>query len=186
MTLTKTILIGIVLVATTIPTATNKQLGNYGVKERPVGQAAVSSVVSSLELLKQKTYGRMKEYRPYVLAASKQSGIPANVLMAILYEEGIHRKPVDLNTYGPAQLGVAELDHSGLPPRVGLLEDPEISVHLLAAKLKRLQRQTGSLQTAIILHNGYSDYLSMIQLRAKDPRIIEILETKFVEETLEV
>jgi len=128
----------------------------------------------------------MKEYRPFVLAAAEQHNIPANVLMAILYEEGIHRKPFDLSTYGPAQLGLAELGYFNLPPRVDLLEDPEISIHLLAAKLRRLQKQTGSLQTAIILHNGYSDYLGMIQLRAKDPLIIGILEAKIVEETLEV
>jgi hypothetical protein len=137
-----------------------------------------------MPLLQERTYFKMVEYAPYVHSASERFRIPPNVLMAILYEEEIHRKPVDIRTYGPAQLGVAELELHGLPPDYRLLQDPYISIWLLASKLRRLQNSTGSLETAITLHNGYSDYHKLVRERAKDPRILMILEGKTLRDSL--
>ena len=135
--------------------------------------------------LKERTYSYLSAVKPHVLAASKRHSIPPNVIMAILFEEGIHRKPVDVSTFGPAQLGLGELERMGLPPKVELLEDDETAIFILAAKLRRLQLETGSLRDAILLHNGYSDYHRSIQLRAKDPRILEILQRQFTQEVYE-
>jgi hypothetical protein len=126
----------------------------------------------------------VQKYVPFVKEAARTHKIPANVLLAILFEEELHRKPVDLRTFGPAQIGLGELVIQGLPPRRDLLEDPEVSIYLLASKLKRVQQQTGSLQTAITLHNGYSDYLYMIQKSARDPRLLEMLESVQLKETV--
>ena len=179
MTRTKlTIVITLAAIASTIPITLDSRLGNYGVRERPVGQAVISEAVDEVQVLRERAYGTVYDYVPFVRAAGQANHIPPNVLLAILYEEELHRKPFDLKTFGPAQLGFGELEQQGLPPRLDLLEDPEVSIYLLASKLRRLQKQTGSLQTAIILHNGYSDYLSLIQLRAKDPRILGMLREK--------
>jgi hypothetical protein len=172
------ILLTLVFAASAIPIAIDSELGNYGVKQRPIGQAIVSQAVSEVPLLQEHTYQKMEEYAPYAHAASKEFGIPANVLLAILYEEGIHRKPVDVTTYGPAQLGMGELELHGLPPDRTILQDPYISIWLLGSKLRRLQNTTGSLRTAIALHNGYSDYHNLVRARAKDPRLLMILEGK--------
>jgi hypothetical protein len=179
------ILITLVAIASAIPITLDSEFQNYNVKQRPVGQKVLSKSVDSIEVLRERAYYKVAQYREYVLEAGKLYAIPPNVLLAILYEEELHRKPVDLSTYGPAQLGLGELQQQGLPPRVDLLEDPEVSVYILAAKLKRLQVHTKSLQTAIILHNGYSDYLNQIQRRARDPRILEILTTQYLTPTYE-
>jgi hypothetical protein len=95
-----------------------------------------------------------------------------------LYEEAVHRKPVDLQTFGVAQIGVGELLQQGLPPDPDLLNNNRFSVWILARKLKRIQIETGSLRKAITLHNGYSDYLKKIEKRATDPRIKALLNQK--------
>lgn len=173
-----------VLCVTLLPLG-KPELSNRGVKNRPVAQAALSQVVSAVPPLKERTYSYLSTVKPHVLAASKRHSIPPNVIMAILFEEGIHRKPVDVSTFGPAQLGLGELERMGLPPKVELLEDDETAIFILAAKLRRLQLETGSLRDAILLHNGYSDYHRSIQLRAKDPRILEILQRQFTQEVYE-
>jgi hypothetical protein len=177
--------IGFFLAVIRVPIGTPPPLSNYGVKNRPVGQKVISNAMSSMELLKERTYLTVASYLPFVRAASKTHGIPANVLLAILYEEEIHRKPFDIKTYGPAQLGLGELEKQGLPQRLDLLIDPEVSIFILAAKLKRLQKETGSLEVAITLHNGYSDYLLQVRKRAKDPRILQILKANIVRQTFE-
>ena len=73
-------------------------------------------------------------------------------------------------------MGVGELQKQGLPPDESLLESDRLSVWMLGKKLQRLQKEHRSLQVAIIMHNGYYDYLPQIQNRAKDPKIQQILE----------
>ena len=122
------------------------------------------------------SYKKLETLIPYIKKASAHFDIPENVIAAILYEEILHRKPVDVKTFGVAQLGLNELVKQGLPPKQELLEDDEVSVWLLASKLRRLQKETGSLKTAIILHNGYYDYYDSVRGAAKDPRILSLLE----------
>ncbi len=184
MTSAKRILIVCLFALLWVPLGTS-ELRNKGVKNRPVAQKAVSTVIDTVPVLQNRMYDYLSSVKPFVLLASKRHDIPPNVLMAILFEEGMHRKPVDISTFGPAQMGLGELERQGLPARVELLEDDEIAIFILAAKLRRLQLESGSLRDAILLHNGYSDYHRLIQLRAKDPRILEILHRQFTRETYE-
>lgn len=160
----------------TIPTSTTTDLKNYGVKDRSVGATLTSKVAD--RILSEQGYDRVAPLVPYVKECSKTFNIPSNVLLAILYEEAIHRKPIDVQTFGVAQLGVGELQIQGLPPDTNLYSNDRFSVWMLARKLKRLQIQTGSLQTAITLHNGYYDYLPAIQRRSRDPRIQQLLDSR--------
>lgn len=153
----------------------NKTLNNYGVKDRTITPTVISNVVSNVPITKELAYKKLETLIPYIKTSSKQFHIPENVLAAVLYEEIIHRKPVDVKTFGVAQLGVKELMTQGLPPKPELLEDDEVSVWLLASKLRRLQNETGSLKDAIILHNGYYDYYDSVKNSAKDPRIMNLL-----------
>lgn len=157
--------------------APEQHLARYKIKTRDVGSTATSKLASSM--FANRTYTELRLLRPYVLEASAASKIPPNVIMAILFEELVHRKPMDLRTHGVAQIGVGELQKQGLPPDESLLENDRLSVWLLGKKLQRLQKEHRSLQMAIIMHNGYYDYLPQIQTRAKDPKIKQIL----VEET---
>jgi hypothetical protein len=175
MTRAKKIALVLLLVASMVPIGTSSQHPNLGVKRRPVGQAVVSNAVDVTPFLVARAYSRVASYKPFVIEAAKRHHVPAITLLAILFEEELHRKPVDVSTFGPAQLGIGELRAQGLPERVELLEDPEISIFLLAAKLDRLRRVHGSLKTAIMLHNGYDDYFTMIEKRQKDPHLLEIL-----------
>jgi hypothetical protein len=171
----KRILIGSLLLAFAIPIGFGKgRLDNYGVKNRSIGATVTSKAAG--QILEENTYAKTAELTPWVKEAAKAYRLPANVLLAILYEEIAHRKPVDVSTFGVAQIGLNELVEQGLPPDIRILDDDRLCVWILARKLVRLQRMTGSLQTAITLHNGYYDYLPLIQLRAKDPRILQFLQ----------
>jgi len=131
------------------------------------------------------SYEKLETLIPYIKKASKQFNIPENVIAAVLYEEILHRKPVDVRTFGVAQLGLKELMIQGLPPKKELLDDDEVSVWLLASKLRRLQNETGSLRDAIILHNGYYDYYDSVKKSAKDNKIIMMLsQNSFYAESL--
>ncbi len=160
----------------TMPLETTSELKNFGVRDRSVGATLTSKVAD--RILSEQGYDRVALLVPYVKECSKIFNIPSNVLLAILYEEAIHRKPIDVQTFGVAQLGVGELVAQGLPPDMTLYGNDRFSVWMLARKLKRLQLQTGSLQTAITLHNGYYDYLPAIQRRARDPRIRQLLDSR--------
>ena len=154
--------------------APEQHLARYKIKTRDVGSTATSKLASSM--FANRTYAELRLLRPYVLEASAASKIPPNVIMAVLFEELVHRKPMDIRTHGVAQIGVGELQKQGLPPDESLLENDRLSVWLLGKKLQRLQKEHRSLQFAIIMHNGYYDYLPQIQNRAKDPKIKQILE----------
>jgi hypothetical protein len=154
----------------------NKTLNNYGVKNRTIAPSLISNTVSNIPITKEMSYKKLETLVPYIRKASQQFSIPENVLAAVLYEEILHRKPVDVKTFGVAQMGVQELVKQGLPPKQELLEDDEVSVWLLASKLRRLQNETGSLRTAIILHNGYYDYHESVRKTAKDSKILSLLE----------
>jgi len=145
----------------------NKTLSNYGVKDRTVTPTVISNVVSNVPMSRTMSYQKLETLVPYIKKASKQFHIPENVIAAVLYEEILHRKPVDVKTFGVAQLGLNELITQGLPPKRELLDDDEVSVWLLASKLRRLQNETGSLRDAIILHNGYYDYYDSIRKTTK-------------------
>ena len=160
----------------TIPTGTT-HLSNYGVRDRTLGPTVLSRVVTMSPLSQRSAYSQVEALVPYILVASSTHSIPPNVLAAVLYVEALHRKPVDVKTFGVAQLGVGELTENGLEPDPTLLNNDELSVNLLAAKLHRLQWETGSLADAIILHNGYNDYHSQVAKAARDLRIITILNT---------
>ncbi len=171
--------VGLVLLAAgllTLPVEKTTELKNYGVKDRSVGGAFTSRVAD--KILVNKGYEEVSRLVPFVKEAAGVFELPPEILLAILYEEAVHRKPVDLQTFGVAQLGVGELVAQGLPPDMTLYGNDRFSVWMLARKLKRLQLQTGSLQTAITLHNGYYDYLPAIQSRARDPRIRQLLESR--------
>ena len=135
----------------------------------------VSKVVSNVPMSRAMSYQKLQTLIPYIKRASKQFRIPENVIAAVLYEEILHRKPVDVKTFGVAQLGIKELIIQGLPPKKELLDDDEVSVWLLASKLRRLQNETGSLRDAIILHNGYYDYYESVRKTAKDPKVLTLL-----------
>lgn len=160
------------------------QLANYGVRNRSVGGTLTSKVAD--HVLAENAYGAVANLVPYVKETAEVFNIPANVLLAILYEEAAHRKPIDVNTFGVAQLGLGELMEQGLPPDPDLYSNDRFSVWMLARKLRRLQAETGSLQAAITLHNGYSDYLPSIQHRARDPRLLQLLEAKKIWRVLTV
>ena len=164
----------------------NKTLDNYGVKDRTITPTLISTTVSNIPITKEMSYSKIETLVPYIHISSKQFNIPENVLAAVLYEEILHRKPVDVKTFGVAQLGVNELTKQGLPPKQEILEDDEVSVWLLASKLRRLQNETGSLKDAIILHNGYYDYYESIKKSAKDRRILMLLDQKNRRRTLYV
>jgi len=153
----------------------NKTLSNYGVKDRTVTPTVISNVVSNVPMTRAMSYEKLETLVPYIRRASKQFHIPENVIAAVLYEEILHRKPVDVKTFGVAQLGLNELVLQGLPPKRELLDDDEVSVWLLSSKLRRLQNQTGSLRDAIILHNGYYDYYDSVRKTAKDPKVLTLL-----------
>ena len=153
----------------------NKTLSNYGVKDRTITPTVLSKVVSNVPMSRAMSYQKLQTLVPYIKRASKQFNIPENVIAAVLYEEILHRKPVDVKTFGVAQLGLNELVLQGLPPKQSLLEDDEVSVWLLASKLRRLQNETGSLKDAIILHNGYYDYYDSVKKSAKDSKILMFL-----------
>ena len=153
----------------------NKTLSNYGVKDRTVTPTVISNVVSNVPMTRAMSYEKLQTLVPYIKRASKQFNIPENVIAAVLYEEILHRKPVDVKTFGVAQLGLKELIIQGLPPKRELLDDDEVAVWLLASKLRRLQNETGSLRDAIILHNGYYDYYDSVRKTAKDPKVLTLL-----------
>jgi len=153
----------------------NKTLSNYGVKDRTITPTVISTVVSNVPMTRTMSYEKLETLVPYIKSASQQFNIPENVIAAVLYEEILHRKPVDVRTFGVAQLGLKELMTQGLPPRKELLDDDEVSVWLLTSKLRRLQNETGSLRDAIILHNGYYDYYDSVRKTAKDPKILTLL-----------
>jgi hypothetical protein len=126
-------LIGCGLVAAAfmaLPVENTAELKNYGVKDRSVGATLTSHVANIV--LEGEGYARVSPLVPYVVECSAMFGIPANVLLAILYEEAVHRKPVDIQTFGVAQLGVGELEIQGLPPDPRLYEDDRFSVWILA------------------------------------------------------
>ena len=143
---------------------------------RSIGATLTSEAAS--EILSERGYEVVSNLTPYVKEAAEFYELPPEILMAILYEEAVHRKPFDVETFGVAQIGLKELVTQGLPPDVKLLSNDRLCVWVLARKLKRLQIQTGSLKKAITLHNGYSDYLEMIEKRAADHRIRELLQEK--------
>jgi len=153
----------------------NKTLSNYGVKDRTVTPTVISNVVSNVPMTRTMSYEKLETLVPYIKSASRQFNIPENVIAAVLYEEILHRKPVDVRTFGVAQLGLKELMIQGLPPRKELLDDDEVSVWLLTSKLRRLQNETGSLRDAIILHNGYYDYYDSVRKTSKDPKVLTLL-----------
>ena len=172
--------------ATVIPVPSpERHLGNYGVKERTVAPTVISGLASHTPTLREMAFRRITELVPFIRNASADHNIPENVLAAVLYEEIVHRKPMDLRTFGVAQLGVKELEIYGLPPDPNLLESDELSVWLLGAKLRRLQDKSGSLRNAIILHNGYYDFHKSVAKTAKDLRIISILNTRNVYDSLD-
>jgi hypothetical protein len=175
----KRLLLSIILLFSFIPVPSqNKTLTNYGVKDRTLTPTIISHTVSNIPVTREMSYSKLETLIPYIKKASKQFQIPENVLAAVLYEEILHRKPVDVKTFGVAQMGVQELIIQGLPPKQELLEDDEVSVWLLASKLRRLQKETGSLKTAIILHNGYYDYYDSVKKTAKDNKILSLLNQK--------
>jgi len=162
----------------------NKTLSNYGVKDRTITPTLISNTVSNIPLTQEMTYKKLGTLVPYIKKASRQFNIPENVIAAVLYEEILHRKPVDVKTFGVAQLGVNELVKQGLPPKQQLLEDDEVSIWLLASKLRRLQNETGSLQDAIILHNGYYDYYDSVKKSAKNPILLMLLDQEKARKSL--
>ena len=162
----------------------NKTLSNYGVKDRTITPTLISNTVSNIPLTQEMTYKKLETLVPYIKKASRQFNIPENVIAAVLYEEILHRKPVDVKTFGVAQLGVNELVKQGLPPKQQLLEDDEVSVWLLASKLRRLQNETGSLKDAIILHNGYYDYYDSVKKSAKNPILLMLLDQEKARKSL--
>ena len=162
----------------------NKTLSNYGVKDRTITPTLISNTVSNIPLTQEMTYKKLETLVPYIKKASRQFNIPENVIAAVLYEEILHRKPVDVKTFGVAQLGVNELVKQGLPPKQQLLEDDEVSIWLLASKLRRLQNETGSLKDAIILHNGYYDYYDSVKKSAKNPILLMLLDQEKARKSL--
>ena len=180
----RTIFITLLLLSFIPLRSENKTLSNYGVKDRTITPALLSHTVSSIPMTREMSYKKLETLIPYIKKASAQFHIPENVIAAILYEEILHRKPVDVKTFGVAQLGAQELVKQGLPPKQQILEDDEVSVWLLTSKLRRLQKETGSLKTAIILHNGYYDYYDSVREAAKDQRILSLLEQYKERQTL--
>lgn len=180
----RTILILFLLLSFIPLRSENKTLRNYGVKDRTITPTLLSHTVSNIPMTREMSYAKLETLIPYIKKASSQFDIPENVIAAILYEEILHRKPVDVKTFGVAQLGLNELMIQGLPPKQQLLEDDEVSVWLLASKLRRLQKETGSLKTAIILHNGYYDYYDSVKRSAKNPYILMLLEQRMKNKTL--
>ena len=180
----RSILIALLLLSFVPLKSQNKTLSNYGVKDRTITPTLISNTVSNIPLTQEMTYKKLETLVPYIKKASQQFHIPENVIAAVLYEEILHRKPVDVKTFGVAQLGINELVKQGLPPKQQLLEDDEVSVWLLASKLRRLQNETGSLKDAIILHNGYYDYYDSVRKAAKNNKIKMMLDQERKRKTL--
>lgn len=153
-------------------------LHNYGVKNRSLGGTLLSRVSSNVPLAQELAYKDIENWVPFIKQSSAIYHIPEITLAAILYEEAVHRKPIDVSTFGPAQLGYGELRAQGLPPKRELLEDPEMAIWVLTRQLNRLRKQTGSLANAITLHNGYEDFLKSVQSREKDQRLQMFLNQK--------
>jgi hypothetical protein len=165
---------------------TEPALRNYGVKNRSLGATLLSKVSSNLPITQELAYRDIESWVQYIKQASSIYRIPEETLAAILFEEALHRKPVDIETFGPAQLGVGELIAQGLPPKRELLEDPEMSIWVLTRQLSRLRKKTGSLDSAITLHNGYEDFLLTVKKRQKDVRLLMLLDSKRKVQTLEI
>jgi len=181
----KRIFVAVILLLSFVPLSSqNRSLSNYGVRDRTITPNVVSKVISTIPMTREMSYTKLETLIPYIRKASEQFNIPENVIAAILYEEILHRKPVDVKTFGVAQLGLNELVIQGLPPKQQLLEDEEVSVWLLASKLRRLQNETGSLKDAIILHNGYYDFYDSVRKTAKDPIILMLLDQEKKRNTL--
>lgn len=161
-------------------------LSNYGVKNRSLGETLLSKVSSNLPITQELAYRGIESWVPFIKQASSVYQVSEEVLAAVLFEEALHRKPIDIETFGPAQLGLGELIAQGLPPKKELLEDPEMSIWVLARQLNRLKKKTGSLDSAITLHNGYEDFLLSVKERRKDARLLMILESKRKVQTLEI
>lgn len=155
-------------------------LSNYGVRDRSLAGTALSQLVSRVEPIKANSYKNIEDWSYYINQCAAIYKIPPVTLAAILYEEGVHRKPVDLKTFGPAQLGLDELETQGFPRDPSILEDPELAIVVLSRKLYRLRKEFGSLDKAITLHNGYTDYLDQIKSREKDPQIRMILTVRHI------
>ena len=178
------ILIALLLLSFVPLKSQNKTLNNYGVKDRTITPTLISNTVSNIPLTQEMSYKKLETLVPYIKKASQKFHIPENILAAVLYEEILHRKPVDVKTFGVAQLGINELVKQGLPPKQKLLEDDEVSVWLLASKLHRLQNETGSLKDAIILHNGYYDYYDSVKKSANNSKILMLLDQKKKKKTI--
>ncbi len=175
----KRLFLSVILLFSFVPVSSqNRTLDNYGVKNRTITPTLISHTVSNIPVTREMSYSKLGTLVHYIKKASSQFQIPENVLAAVLYEEILHRKPVDVKTFGVAQLGIQELVIQGLPPKQELLEDDEVSVWLLASKLRRLQNETGSLKSAIILHNGYYDYYESVRNSAKDIKILSLLNQR--------
>lgn len=170
------IIIGLALLS--VPTGAKPSLSNYGVKRRDSLTSLSSHVVSEVPPLQERAYRNIEEWSFYINQCGEIYKIPPITLAAILYEESVHRKPVDIKTFGPAQLGLEELRKQGFPENKEILEDPELAILVLARKLHRLRKETGSLNNAIVLHNGYDDYLKSVKDREKDNRLRMILTVK--------
>ena len=171
----KVLLLIPILILFFIPLRTdNTSLENYGVKDRSISSTIISKVISINPIVKNFAYKKLETLIPYIKDASKKYDIPENIIAAILYTEIIHKSwhPIDLKTFGIAQLGLEELKLQNLPMDKKILNNDEVSVWLLTAKLRRLQNQTGSLRDAIILHNGYYDYYDLVSESSKDPKIL--------------
>jgi hypothetical protein len=175
----KKVLTGLFLLICALPVSFGKgELDNYGVKKRSVGGTLTSNVAD--RVLADMAYDRVRQLVPFVRESSAATGVPPNILLAVLFEEATHRKPADIQTFGVAQLGVGELTAQGLPPDPSLLENDRLSVWVLARKLRRLQVRTGSLLTAVTLHNGYYDYGRAVTSRSRDPRLLALLNANSV------
>lgn len=161
-------------------------LKSFGVKNRSLGATLISQVSSEIPITQELAYRDLESWAFYIKQASVVYKVPETTLAAILFEEALHRKPVDFKTFGPAQLGLGELVSQGLPPKKELLEDPEMSIWVLTRQIDRLRKKTGSLDVAITLHNGYEDFLGAVRQREKDNRLLMILNMQKRTTTLEI
>lgn len=159
-------------------------LSNYGIRDRDPFSRLIGEAVSLNPLLKHNAYRKVEDWAMFIKNAESMTRVPSITLAAILYEEQIHRKPLDIRTFGPAQMGLGELREQGLPEDKALLKDPETSILILARKLKRLEVKTGSLDSAITLHNGYSDFAPKVKARQRDRRLVEIINVLKLRKTV--
>lgn len=174
------LIVGLLLLGTFFLLSPSKdyplELESYGVKRRSQGGKLVSNIVTVSSVTSEASYAQIEQWTIHIHEAGEVYKISPVTLAAILFEEALHRKPIDVQTIGPAQLGLDELEIQNLPRDRRLLEDPEISIWILARKLNRLRRETGSLDRAIILHNGFNDFLFSVRKREQDSRLRMILE----------